>query len=123
MMRPSANFGRRAAGLQDICELAFIVRPAANDGHGAARNEPRTDTFFAVVIEREGGRSFVAIATNYSASGLRLESKAHVEPLDILTVVKRGYGRLRSEVRWVECGSFGVVFEGHVDLRLLIPSG
>lgn len=73
------------------------------------------------MIERDDGRSFVAIATNYSAGGLRLESKARVEPLQRLTVVKRGYGRLRSEVRWVECSSFGLVFHDHVDLRTLIP--
>ncbi len=71
-----------------------------------------------VEIERGDSPAFSAIVTNLSKHGMGGRTDGELQPFDLITIVKKGYGRIAGEVRWVEGKNFGVYFSEPVNVDL-----
>ena len=84
----------------------------------SVQREQREHKLIRVEIEREMGPEISAIVTNISEQGMGGRTEGSLQPFDIITIVKKGYGRIPGEVRWVEGRNFGVLFSEPVNVDL-----
>jgi hypothetical protein len=93
----------------------------ADKYHGqipAAERELRARKLIRVDIERENGPGISAIVTNLSEQGMGGRTEGFIQPFELITIIKKGYGRISAEVRWTEGQNFGVLFSEPVDVNL-----
>ena len=45
-------------------------------------------------------------------------TEGHLSPFEVITIIKKGYGRISGEVRWTEGENFGILFAEPVDIDL-----
>ena len=84
----------------------------------AAEREARARKLIRVDIERENGPGFSAIVTNVSEQGMGGGTEAFLRPFELITIIKKGYGRIVGEVRWTEGQNFGVLFSEPVNVEM-----
>jgi hypothetical protein len=84
----------------------------------ATERELRARKLIRVDIERENGRGFSAIVTNVSEQGMGGRTEGFVRPFELITVIKKGYGRISGEVRWTEGQNFGILFAEPLNVDL-----
>lgn len=82
----------------------------------SAQRETRARKLIRVDIERENDPGFSAIVTNLSELGMGGRTEGFLQPFELITIVKKGYGRISGEVRWTEGQNFGVLFSDPVDV-------
>ena len=95
--------------------------PDANgryEPHHPAQREPRERKLIRVEIERDSGPPIAAIITNISEQGMGGRTDSSLLPYETIAVVKKGYGRIAGEVRWVEGDRFGVLFAEAVNIDM-----
>ncbi len=80
--------------------------------------EARVRQLIHVELERENGHAFPAIITNLSVHGMGGHSEGYLPPFEVITIIKKGYGRISGEVRWTEGENFGILFAEPVDVNL-----
>ena len=76
-----------------------------------------------VDIERENSTGFSAIVTNLSTKGMGGHAEGFLQPFELITIIKKGYGRISGEVRWTDGENFGVLFAEPVNVDLFNFTG
>ena len=98
------------------------MRNLANDGStpqdGPLQRGQRFRRLINVEIENEDGTRFSAIVTNISKHGLGGKTGGILRPFEFIDVIKKGYGRVHGEVRWVDGQNFGVLFSEPVNVEM-----
>ena len=84
--------------------------------HPSPQRETRARKLIRVDIERENTPVFSAIVTNLCEQGMGGRSEGFLRPFELITIIKKGYGRIAGEVRWTEGQNFGVLFSEPVDV-------
>ena len=85
---------------------------------GSAPRERRARRLIHVDIERKNNSGFPAIVTNLSMQGMGGHTEGFLEPFELITIIKKGYGRIFGEVRWTDGPNFGVLFAEPVNVDL-----
>ena len=80
------------------------------------QRDTRARKLIRVDIERENNPGFSAIVTNLSELGMGGRTEGVLRPSELITIIKKGYGRISGEVRWTEGQNFGVLFSEPVDV-------
>jgi len=86
--------------------------------HSSAPREQRARNLIRVDIERENNTGFPAIITNLSTQGMGGHAEGFLQPFELITIIKKGYGRISGEVRWTDGENFGVLFAEPVNVDL-----
>ncbi|WP_417622705.1 hypothetical protein [Parasphingorhabdus sp.] len=84
----------------------------------SAERASRARKLIRVEIERENTPVFSALVTNLSAHGMGGRTDGELQPFDLITIIKKGYGRISGEVRWIDGKNFGVYFSEPVNVDL-----
>ena len=86
--------------------------------HPPAQREQRARKLIRVEIERQNAPSISAIVTNLSEQGMGGRTEGMLQAFEMITIVKKGYGRIPGEVRWTDGQNFGILFSEPVDVDL-----
>lgn len=86
--------------------------------HPSPQRELRARKLIRVDIERENGPGISAIVTNLSEQGMGGRTEGFLQAFELITIVKKGYGRIVGEVRWTDGQNFGVLFAEPVNVDL-----
>ena len=78
--------------------------------NASAEREIRERRSIPIDIERENGSGMSAVVTNLSQHGMGGHTDGYLQPFELITIIKKGYGRVVAEVRWIEGKNFGVLF-------------
>jgi len=76
-----------------------------------------------VEIETDSGPVVLATTLDVSRHGMGAMTRERLQPFDLVTVVKPGYGRIRGEVRWVIGEKIGLLFAEPINVQLFRISG
>lgn len=90
----------------------------AEGAHSQSYREERVRKLINVEIESDHGTRFSAIVTNLSEHGMGGKTAGILRPFEFITILKKGYGCVQGEVRWVNGEEFGVLFWEPVDVEL-----
>lgn len=112
--------------ISDLSPPNFTVNGSMTNGNADKSHEQfppdereaRVHKLIHVDLEGENSPAFPAIVTNLSSHGMGGHTEGYLRPFEVITIIKKGYGRISGEVRWTEGENFGILFAEPVDVDL-----